>query len=232
MKLSISHTSILILFISMLVACSNPQPGPDKTLGGAVLGAGWGAGAGAVIGNQISYTGEGAAIGAGFGLVDGALTGGGFDLIEGAQLDQERQLASLKIQNETNRAQLRHLQARLDHAVTASTGGVYQVFFDPDATNLRAGAIANLEVIAHSLQTSPRANAIVVVGHTDDAGTPEYNERLAEARARTVGAYLAEKGIASAQITVKSFGAKRPIATNMTETGRQLNRRVDVYIAR
>ena len=74
---SLFYVFIAVLFIS---GCSNPQPGPDKTAAGAVLGAGWGAGAGAVIGNQVNYGGEGAAIGAGFGFVQGGLEGAGYDL--------------------------------------------------------------------------------------------------------------------------------------------------------
>jgi len=216
-----------------ILGCSNPQPGPDKTAAGTILGAGWGAGAGAVIGNQVSYAGEGAAIGAGFGAVAGALSGGAYDLAEGTQLDQERQLASLKVQNITNQRELERLQARHDDSAgTDLAGGVYQVFFDDDATNLRAGAISNLEVITESIKASPRAYKINVVGHTDDAGSPEYNERLAEARARAVSAYIAARGIAMDQIKVTSFGAQRPIATNSTPVGRQLNRRVDIYISR
>ena len=232
-SLSVIKSTIAVSVLFLFAACSNPQPGPDKTITGAVLGAGWGAGAGAVVGNQISNTGAGAAVGAGFGLVDGAMAGAGYDIAEGAMLRQKRTLASLKVQNMANRQQLRHVQASLDSKTsTAGLAGVYQVFFDPDATSLRAGAIANLEVIANSLQASTDMHMIRVVGHTDDSGRVAYNERLAEARARSVTGYLTSRGISSDQIVVTSHGAKRPIATNGTETGRQLNRRVDVYIDR
>lgn len=223
----------ILPLLAILAACSNPQPGPDKTIAGAVLGAGWGAGAGAVVGNQLSNEGPGAAVGAGFGAINGIMTGAGYDLNEGAQIREEEQLASLKVQNAVNARQLQQLQARLDRAVTSDiSGGVYQVFFDPDATNLKAGAVANLEIVADSIKSSPAAYVINVVGHTDDAGSPEYNERLAEARARTVSAYLGQRGVSMDQIILKNFGATRPIATNSTPEGRQLNRRVDVFISR
>jgi outer membrane protein OmpA-like peptidoglycan-associated protein len=226
-----SKAFIAILF-ALTVGCS-PEPGPDKTAAGAILGAGWGAGAGAVVGNQISYTGEGAAVGAGLGFVNGALTGGVWDMAEATQLEHERQLAALKVQNISNRRQLKQLQGQLDRAIHASiSGGVYQVFFDTDETSLKAGSIANLEVIANSIQQSAKAHVIQVVGHSDDSGSPDYNERLAEARARSVSAYLASHGISSDQIQVSSFGSKRPMATNGTDIGRQLNRRVDIYISK
>lgn len=220
----------LILF---LAACSNPQPGPDKTIAGAVLGAGWGAGAGAVVGNQIGNKGPGAAVGAGFGAVNGMLVGAGYDLNESTQIREEEELASLRVQNAVNQRSLQQLQTRLDRAVTTDvSGGVYQVFFDTDATNLKSGAVANLEIIADSIKTSPAAFVINIAGHSDDSGNPEYNDRLAEARARTVSAYLGQRGISMDQMIVKNFGAQRPIATNATPEGRQLNRRVDIFISR
>lgn len=223
-------TSLVLFF---LCACHNPQSGPDKTLGGATLGAGWGAGAGAIVGHQLSYAGEGTAVGAGFGLVSGALSGMAYDLSEGAQLEQGRQLAALKVQNESNSKSLSELQARLDQTIASDlAGGIYQVFFDADSTSMRAGSVANLEVIAEQIKASPFASVVNVVGHADDAGSPEYNQRLAEARARNVAAYLAARGISMGQISIKHYGSERPIASNSTTVGRQLNRRVDVFIGK
>ena len=224
--------SLLVLSLTFfLYSCENPQPGPDKTVTGAVLGAGWGAGAGAVVGNQVSNTGEGAAVGAGFGFVSGALTGTGYDLHEDVQIEQEKELASLKIANMANQRELAKIQEHLDHlATTEQAGGVYQVFFDEDATSLRAGATANLEVIARAIQKSPSAHKVKVVGHTDNAGSNTYNDKVALERATSVSAYLTSRGISSDQVIVESHGSKRPMATNSTPTGRQLNRRVDVYV--
>lgn len=224
----------LILILSLLASgCSNPQPGPDKTAAGLVLGAAWGAGAGAVVGNQVSRTGEGVAVGAGLGAVQGALTGVGFDLAESDLLDQRRELSSLKSANQANRLRLTQIAANLDTPQTASMlpGGIYQVFFDVDATNLRSGAIKNLETIGDSIINNRAAFSINVSGHSDDSGTPEYNQRLSEARARSVASYLAARGISMDQINITSYGSKHPIASNNTPEGRQLNRRVDVSIS-
>ncbi len=222
-----------LVSIAALFACSVPQPGPDKTIGGAVLGAGWGAGAGAVVGHQISYAGEGVAVGAGFGLVGGALSGYSYDEIEDTQLKHEEMLASLKLQNLANQRELEFLQGKLDRATVANLGGnFYQVFFDQDATTLRSGAIAQLETIAQTLKSSPSLGKVNVVGHSDDEGTPDYNARLSEARARTVSSYLAIQGIALDQMVVKSYGSQRPVATNSNDVGRQLNRRVDIFVTR
>jgi outer membrane protein OmpA-like peptidoglycan-associated protein len=218
---------------SVLLACSNPQPGPDKTLGGAVLGAGWGVGAGAVVGNQLNNSGPGMVVGAGLGAAQGMMGGAGLDITEGALLEQQRELAAMKVQNLATARELDSIQGKLDRAISAdATSGVYQVFFDTDATSIRAGSTANLEVIADSIKRSAKAHKVYVVGHADDGGAPDYNDRLAEARARTVAAYLTARGISSDQVAVTSHGAKRPLVTNATPEGRQLNRRVDVYIGR
>lgn len=227
MKKLLSSIALVLLFC----ACSNPQEGYDKTLGGAVLGAGWGAGAGAVIGHQVSYAGEGVAVGAGFGAVGGALTGLGYDMNEDALITQEKELAALKLQSDVNMRRLSNLQSNLDGKAAIAMGtGVQQIFFDLDATSLRTGALANLEVFAEQVKASPYARTIHVVGHSDDSGSPEYNSRLAEARARAVSSYLAGRGIALGQIKVSSHGSQRPVAANTSDTGRQLNRRVDVYV--
>lgn len=221
-----------LLVLVSAAACSNPQPGPDKTAAGAVLGAAWGAGAGAVVGHQAgTHSGEGAAIGSGFGAVAGALSGYSYDRMEDTQIKQEQELASLQVRNMANSRMLEGMQGKLDAALgQGSLGGVYQVFFDDDATSMKAGAISNLQIIADSIKSNPHAGIVHVVGNADDAGTPDYNKRLAEARAREVSSYLMARGISADQIKVSENGSERPIATNSTPIGRQLNRRVDIYI--
>jgi outer membrane protein OmpA-like peptidoglycan-associated protein len=223
----------LLIAISFLMSCSTPTPGPDKTIGGAVLGAAWGAGAGAVVGNQLipDRAGEGTAIGAGFGLVSGALTGLMYDSIEDKHLKLSKKLGSLRRQNIANGNRLASLQSKVDNGSPQEVqAGVYQVFFDTDQTNLRFGAIKNLQDYADLLRKTPSRYNIRVVGHTDDTGNDQYNDRLALDRAKTVGSYLMARGLNVSDFSVTSMGAKNPIATNKTPQGRQLNRRVDVYL--
>jgi len=223
--------AFLFAVSSAFLACSNPQAGPDKTVAGALLGAGWGAGAGAVVGNQVSSPGKGTAVGSGFGAAAGLLMGLGYDLEEGVQLEQNRQLASLQVQAATNHNSLLKLQSRLDSSLCSNpVGGVYTVFFDEDQTNLRLGAFTGLEAVTEALKKSPRYSRVLVTGHTDDTGRPDYNDRLADGRAKSVAAYLAARGLALDQIKIESYSAKRPVATNRTAAGRQLNRRVEVSL--
>ena len=72
------RTFLIVLALysaASLSGCSTPTAGPDKSLGGAILGAGWGAGAGAVVGNQVATTGQGMGVGAGIGAAEGLLVG-------------------------------------------------------------------------------------------------------------------------------------------------------------
>ena len=227
------NRSLLASFLLLTVcACSRPQSGPDKTIGGTLLGAGWGAGAGAVIGNQVGSTGPGAAVGAGFGAAAGMINGVVADENEATQIENEQELARLKIQNLSTEHSLASIQHTLDTAIASNVlGGIYQVFFDEDVSSLRIGAIADLETIADTIKSSTYVSILNVVGHSDDAGTPDHNAQLAEARARSVSSYIAARGVSLDQIKVQSFGSQRPIASNTTPVGRQLNRRVDVYIS-
>ncbi len=230
-----SFRTLSLALGASLLACATPQPGPDKSIGGAILGAGWGAGAGAVIGNQTAGgPGKGVAVGAGFGAAGGLLMGMGYDLDESAQIDQNRELAALKVQSAANQMELEKLQGYLDHPAAQNPlgAGVYTVHFDEDQTNLRLGAVKGLEQVAEAIKTGRAYRTVYVAGHTDDTGRPDYNEKLAKARADAVAAYLAARGIPTDNIKTESFSASRPVATNKTATGRQLNRRTEVSILR
>ena len=225
--------SLALCSVFMITACSSPGHAPEGTATGAVLGGAWGSGAGAVIGNQVATAGTGAAMGAGFGVAAGALTGAGYDIVESDLAAQEEELASLRAQNQANEDRLRNLQTNLDRAIAAGGGmGVFQVFFDSDQTNLKSGSIAQLEALADAIKANPRARGITLVGNADDSASPEYNERLSEARAREVSSYLMRRGISQDQIRIKSVGSTQPLVSNINQAGRQLNRRVDIYVGK
>jgi OmpA-OmpF porin, OOP family len=74
--------------------------------------------------------------------------------------------------------------------------------------------------------------SVEVQGHTDETGTPEFNRRLSEERARSVVAWLVTHGIAPERLIAKGYGKDQPIADNATEAGRAQNRRVVFRIVR
>jgi outer membrane protein OmpA-like peptidoglycan-associated protein len=71
---------------------------------------------------------------------------------------------------------------------------------------------------------------IHVVGHTDSVGSESYNMTLSQQRAQSVVNYFAGQGIVSNRLVSVGRGESEPRATNETEAGRQLNRRVELYV--
>ena len=71
---------------------------------------------------------------------------------------------------------------------------------------------------------------LMIEGHTDNSGNNIANQELSTNRVKSVLAYMTKKGITPDRIRYKSHGATQPIATNDTEEGRRLNRRVTFFI--
>lgn len=101
------------------------------------------------------------------------------------------------------------------------------VLFDTDMHFLKPEAGPVLDALAEALNAQPRIT-VRVEGHTDNRGSAPYNLELSKRRADSVAAALLERGVAAARMQVQGYGLTFPIATNDTEEGRALNRRVDV----
>ena len=99
--------------------------------------------------------------------------------------------------------------------------------FEYDSHVLKTESYAILDQIAREMQKDPDAK-FIIDGHASVEGTPEYNMELSVDRANAVKLYLVNSGIYGNNLTVKGFGATRPAASNDTEGGRALNRRVEV----
>lgn len=178
---------------------------------GAVIGAGAGAAVGGVIGNQTGSTTRGAII--------GAVVGGTVGAVIGHQMDQQAKELKQNIPGAT--------VARVGEgiAVTFASGLLYD--FDSDV--VRAEAAQNLRSLAASLAKYPNTD-LLIVGHTDAVGTSEYNQTLSQRRAAAAANYLASQGVSASRLRAVGRGETEPLATNDTEAGRQLNRRVEIAI--
>ncbi len=98
--------------------------------------------------------------------------------------------------------------------------------FSPSSSDLTPQGEAFLEVFPSLVNRSN--GQISVVGHTDNSGTFDTNLELSQQRAEAVGAFLTENGISEDRIVAVGKGDTEPTASNATEEGRQLNRRVEV----
>ncbi|GGF44722.1 hypothetical protein GCM10011321_39090 [Youhaiella tibetensis] len=69
---------------------------------------------------------------------------------------------------------------------------------------------------------------IALEGHTDNIGSDEFNKDLSARRAAAVEAYLVSQGVTAGRLSSQGFGFDRPVASNDTQGGRALNRRVEI----
>lgn len=75
-----------------------------------------------------------------------------------------------------------------------------------------------------------KVKKLLIVGHTDSTHTEDYNLKLSHDRANTVKRYLMSRGISEDALIAQGYGKRKPIASNATEEGRQINRRVEFFI--
>lgn len=103
------------------------------------------------------------------------------------------------------------------------------IFFDFDKATLQSQSFSELNRLVSVLNDNPKIK-IAISGHTDSKGTEQYNLKLSDDRAKAVRQYLIEQGVDQNRISAKGYGESKPISTNDTEEGRQLNRRVEFTI--
>ncbi len=103
------------------------------------------------------------------------------------------------------------------------------IFFDTGKSDLRVESTNELERLLQ-LMNEVLTLKIEISGHTDNVGSAEYNKGLSEARAKSVVEYLIKKGIDKNRMVFKGYGFTQPIADNLTEEGRQQNRRTEFKI--
>lgn len=98
------------------------------------------------------------------------------------------------------------------------------------ATELKAQGKEILDNVGNFLKAYPNKK-VIVRGHTDSVGKEEVNQALSEKRAQKVREYLvAYQDIQPTRVTTQGVGPSQPVATNTTEAGRALNRRVEIAI--
>lgn len=187
---------------------------------GALIGGGGGGALGAGIGALIGG-GKGAAIGAGVG----AAVGAGAGALIGNKMDKqkkelEQQLANASVEETTDANGLQAIK------VTFSGG----ILFPTNGTQLSAGAKTELSRFATSLLENPQTD-ISIFGYTDNTGSYEVNQRVAQGRADAVRAYLISCGVPASRITAVALPMQDYVASNDTPEGRAQNRRVEIYIS-
>ena len=126
-------------------------------------------------------------------------------------------------------------QSRIVPAEEISTGvletgraAIYGILFDTDSSDIKPESAAALTEIAAFLSDAADLN-VVIVGHTDNQGSLEYNLGLSSRRAQAVvDALVQQYGIEGVRLQHAGAAFLAPVAPNTTSEGRALNRRVEV----
>jgi outer membrane protein OmpA-like peptidoglycan-associated protein len=197
---------VLAMSIAVAMGC-----GTSNSFKGGAIGAGTGGALGGVIGNQSGNTALGAIIGAAVGGTTGALIG--------RHMDKQAEEMQRDLQN----ARIERIGEGIK--ITFDSG----ILFDYDSAALRPLAKSNIDDLVVILNKYPDTN-IVVEGDTDDRGTTDYNLGLSERRAQAVAYHLMAGSVAGSRVSTIGLGESNPVATNGTDAGRQLNRRVEIAI--
>jgi outer membrane protein OmpA-like peptidoglycan-associated protein len=215
---SIKFMCLLLFVVFALTACSTVNPyTEEKQTSKAAIGAGIGAASGAVIGLLTADSKDrqkNALIGAGLG----ALAGGGIGYymdVQEAKLRQRLRGSGVSVTRSGNQILL-----NMPGNITFTSG----------SPNINAGFYDALNAVAVVLKEYKKTT-VDVIGHTDNVGSADYNQRLSENRARSVAEYLSGQGILPARLLMAGRGESQPVASNSTPEGRAQNRRVAIQIS-
>lgn len=211
--MNVMRNMVIAVMLTALAGCAADDPNRRAKTGAAV-----GAIAGAVIGKQVSGGPKGAVAGAVIGGIAGGSVG---NYMDKQQREFEEALAAEQRRNELEIQRLEDESLKIDVSS--------EVSFDFDSASLKPAFVPTLAKVANVLVRYPKTD-VTVVGHTDSIGAESYNQTLSERRARSVADYLATRGVDGTRLSSIGQGETQPRATNATEAGRQLNRRVEILV--
>jgi outer membrane protein OmpA-like peptidoglycan-associated protein len=215
-------TKIIVAALAALAlsACStiNPYTGESQlsnTAGGALIGTGGGAVAGALIGTAVGGDARvGALIGAGVGGLTGAAIGNYMDQQE-AELRAQLQGTGVSV-------------TRVGQQIILNMPS--NITFATDQSSVQPQFNQTLVSVALVLKKFDKT-LVDVSGHTDSQGDDAYNLELSRKRAIAVATILANQGIVQQRFSITGRGEQNPIASNSTEQGRAQNRRVEIQLS-
>ena len=206
---------IIVATMATLASACTTMDDPNRQ---AKIGAAVGAAAGAVAG----YAVEGDAGGAAVGAVVGAAAGGGIGYyMDNQQKEMEAALAEEQARHDIEVKRLQDETLKIDISS--------EISFDFGKADLKPAFMPTLEKVSEILVRYPRT-VIHVVGHTDSVGSESYNMDLSRHRAQSVINYFVLQDISQSRLVTVGRGETEPRASNDTEAGRQLNRRVEIYV--
>jgi outer membrane protein OmpA-like peptidoglycan-associated protein len=216
------HLAAGIATTVLLTGCiSDREFGPDnRRFTGKESGILLGAGAGAVLG-AVAYK-KNRSKGALVGAIGGGLTGG----VIGTYMDNQRQDLEKNLAQEVQAGQAR-IEKLPGNVVRVTMTN--QSAFDTDSAQIKPTFHSTMDKLADVVVRYGKTT-LTVVGHTDSTGTAGYNQKLSERRALSVAEYLEMRRVNGMRLAIAGKGETQPVASNDSDSGRQLNRRVEIYV--
>lgn len=104
------------------------------------------------------------------------------------------------------------------------------ITFDTGSDKLNFAGKSIIENLAVKLSNNPEFT-INVIGHTDNKGSDAINQKLSSLRAENVAEIFVTSGLSMGEVATRGRGSLEPVASNETEDGRRLNRRIEVTLA-
>lgn len=145
------------------------------------------------------------------------------------EADQARQQAqNAETRTRQLESQLAELNANKTERGLVVT--LHDVLFDTNRARLKPGGVREVQKLADVLDKHPQ-RTVAIEGFTDSTGSDERNQELSEQRANAVRDALLGMGISANRITTRGYGKSLPVASNATQAGRQLNRRVEILFS-
>ncbi|QKF83116.1 OmpA family protein [Halarcobacter ebronensis] len=220
-------TVVLLTSTILFTGCAQKDPERYNNYENTQKGVGIGAFLGALIGAVASggNHAKGAVIG---GVVGGALGGTiGYSMDEQAgqiakELDEKVDNTPQAVVNPDNDIVISNTQKYVKIMLRD------KMVFDTNSSIPTQEAARKIEKISNVLTKYPDT-IVQVVGFTDSRGTYEYNQKLSEQRAKSVGDIFYNNGIQN-QIYSKGCSYNKPIVPNKTKEDMALNRRVEIYL--
>ena len=140
----------------------------------------------------------------------------------------QSQAREAELRNAQLEAQVKELNAKPTPRGYVITFG--DVLFSTNQSTLKSGATRNIEKLVTFLNLYPQRR-VLIEGFTDSIGSESSNQQLSERRANAVRTALIDAGITRQRIDTRGYGEAYPVAGNDSESGRQLNRRVEIVLS-
>jgi outer membrane protein OmpA-like peptidoglycan-associated protein len=204
------------IFVAACTTTKDPFTGEErtsKTGKGAMVGAGIGAVAGIISGDDARERRKRALIGAGVGAIAGGATGAYMDKQE-AELRKQMESTGVSVSRDG------------DNIILNMPGNIT---FASSSSDLNSEFFQVLDSVVQVLNKYEKT-LIEIAGHTDSSGAEDMNQRLSEQRANAVASYLKSHKILPDRVAAFGLGENHPVADNGTPAGRAQNRRVELTL--